>query len=365
MLNKKNIVATINWYFCITMALLKIRQLKKVCKNYHLKQFLFCSAYFSLLLLDDFIDGDFDKMILIRTFMLLVFGFFFLEFNLRVMVPLFLKVNKKLLYFLILAISLLTYSLLLLLLAKGLFGSHAFHDRLLGVYSYIVVQLAVVIVISMFFHYSYEYNLANKRIYQLQAIQKEQKEAELLALKSQINPHFLFNTLNNIYSYSFTNKPNTSELILKLSELTSYVLYDSDKETVPLSSEIDFISNYIELERIRLDDKVQVDFEIFECDRDIQVAPLLFIPLVENIFNHGLHNQSVNDYAHISLSIRNKKLTFVTENTHAESLDDNQKQGGIGLKNLRKRLELIYPGSELILTNEGGVFKTVMKFDIE
>lgn len=361
LLGKKCIVESIIWYFCDVMKLEFKNYLKKLVSSYFVKQFLFCGAYFFLLILDDIFDGDFDKMIFIRTISLFIFGILFISFNLIVLVPLFLKQGKSLLFFTLLIGSILLYSFIVVFIAVTTFGEEALHDGFWGTYSYIVVQFVVLIVISMFYHYNHEYNQANKKIYHLQAIQKEQKEAELLALKSQINPHFLFNTLNNIYSYSFTNKPNTSELILKLSELTSYVLYDSDKETVSLSSEIDFINNYIELERIRLDDKVQVDFDIFECDGDIQIAPLLFIPLVENIFNHGLHNQSKRDFARISLIAKNGIITFTTENTFSETLDDSKKQGGIGLKNLRKRLELIYPDSDFKITKEGEIYKTTMQ----
>ncbi len=187
-----------------------------------------------------------------------------------------------------------------------------------------------------------------------------------MALKSQINPHFLFNTLNNIYSFSITKKPNTSDLILKLSELTSYVLYDSDKDTVLISDEIEFISNFIELERIRVDEKVKIDFDVNLSNPNIQIAPLLFIPLVENIFNHGLHKQSESDFAKISITDKNNKLVFTTINTYYPDIKEHKKsKTGIGIKNLRKRLQLIYPDHQLTIDDQKELFKVEMIINIE
>jgi len=243
-----------------------------------------------------------------------------------------------------------------LIFQKGMVDEESIND-----FYYIIIQYLILLLISMLYHYNFKYITANRKLYELQTIQKEQKEAELMALKSQINPHFLFNTLNNIYSFSVTKKPKTPDLILKLSELTSYVLYDSDKENVSLSDEINFIANYIELEKIRIDESVHITFEHNVSAMNFQIAPLLFIPLVENIFNHGLQGQTESDYAKILLTLDRHQLTFTAENTYSDEVDETKKhKNGIGLKNLKKRLELIYPKHQLKVNSENNVYKVEM-----
>ena len=165
------------------------------------------------------------------------------------------------------------------------------------------------------------------------------KEQELLFLKSQIHPHFLFNTLNTIYGFALNNSKETPELILKLSDLLDYILYQVNKPYVSLNKEISHIKKYIDLEKIRFHDSLNLVEEIEKIPDELQIAPMILIPLVENAFKHG----SIVD-GQISIEIKsftnNKNLFFSIKNT--VNNDKNTKNQGIGITNLKKRLELNY-----------------------
>ena len=167
---------------------------------------------------------------------------------------------------------------------------------------------------------------------------QEHLEAELSLLKGQVNPHFLFNTLNNLYSMSLHNSKKTPDMILKLSQLISYMLYECKDETVCLEQEITFIKNYIELEAIRVEDIAEVHFEGYK------IPPLLFIPLVENAFKHGIASEKEHSDIFIQIHIDENQIELKTKNPLGETkLPENSTHNGLGLENVRKRLELLYP----------------------
>jgi sensor histidine kinase YesM len=179
-------------------------------------------------------------------------------------------------------------------------------------------------------------------------LQKDNLILELEALKSQINPHFLFNTLNNIYSLSLRKSEKAPEMILKLSDMMRYVLYECSSETVPLEREFQFIRNYIDLERIRHGDHVSISFELNGDPGDNKIGPLLLIPIVENCFKHGLNAQMEKGFVDIRLSVTDHNLTLAASNsiTETKALSDmfrGKRRNGIGLENVRKRLNLLYP----------------------
>jgi two-component system LytT family sensor kinase len=162
--------------------------------------------------------------------------------------------------------------------------------------------------------------------------------AEVNFLKSQINPHFLFNTLNGIYSLAHHRSEQTEEAILKLSELMRYVLYESGTERVELAKDIQYITNYINLQRLRLSSKVSVKYEV-DGNLTGAIAPLLLISFIENAFKYGIsyaHSSSI----HISITVFEETLTLLVENPIVEN---NSFVGGVGLKNVIRRLDLLYP----------------------
>jgi LytS/YehU family sensor histidine kinase len=173
--------------------------------------------------------------------------------------------------------------------------------------------------------------------------ENEQLKTELSLLKSQVNPHFLFNTLNNLYGLIIQNhNTEASEITLKLSDLMRYTLKSSKQLSVSLKDEIKFVEDYLAIEKIRLANNVQIIFEYSGLDKNILIAPLLFIPMVENVFKHGMQNISQENYIHLFLSIQGNELFFEVQNSILGSAD-KQFKSGTGLSNLRKRLQLNYP----------------------
>ncbi len=175
------------------------------------------------------------------------------------------------------------------------------------------------------------------------------KEQELRYLKMQIHPHFLFNTLNTMYGFALKKSEETPEMILKLSNLLDYLLYQADKPTVSLKEELDHIKDYISLERMRFSDTLEITMNFDEVDDGIMVAPMLFIPFVENSFKHGqIKNKKLSII--MELVYQNNTINFSIKNSIHHSTLENDKDG-IGLSNIKKRLASLYPNTyELIIS---------------
>jgi len=186
----------------------------------------------------------------------------------------------------------------------------------------------------------------------LRESESRQFKAELDLLKAQINPHFLFNTLNNIYSLVVTRHEHAPDAILRLSSVMRYVLDASKSDRVQLSDEIRFIDDLLMLEEIRLEDQCIIDFTVAPDFTDRDVAPLLFIPLVENCFKHGISANKESNRVIISLTSNEDGITFTTVNHIASRSVKQSQQQGNGLANLRKRLGIIYPGTASLETDE-------------
>lgn len=178
--------------------------------------------------------------------------------------------------------------------------------------------------------------------------QLQLKEQELKFLKMQIHPHFLFNTLNTLYGFSLKKSEYTPEMILKLSSLLDYILYQVDKPLVSLQAEIQHIKDYISLEKLRFQEGLQINFLIDIIDDEFKIAPMLLLPFVENAFKHGAHYNGVLQVS-IQLKIDNKKLFFSVENS-SKSKEKSDK--GIGLSNLKKRLEMLYKNDYMLVIDQ-------------
>ena len=185
--------------------------------------------------------------------------------------------------------------------------------------------------------------------------QQEKITAELQLLKAQVHPHFLFNTLNNIYSFSLDRSPKTPELILKLSSLLSYMLYDCKAEEVRLEKEVEIMKNYIDLEKERYGDKIEISWNAEGDIRDNFISPLLMLPFLENAFKHGASEQIEKPWLGVDISVANGILKFkITNSKNEYALSSNN---GIGINNVKKRLEFLYPGKhELKINDEGDFF---------
>lgn len=169
-------------------------------------------------------------------------------------------------------------------------------------------------------------------------LEQEHHNVQLAALKSKLNPHFLFNSLNNIYALTEDDPHRSRNYILQLSDALRYMIYETDEEKVPLQNELDYINDYVELEKLRLPESADVKVTVPEASADL-IAPLLLLPLVENCFKYvDKHNPKV----HISISVNEGVLEANFRNTYAKSIEV-ERQGGVGLTTLEKRLQLLYP----------------------
>lgn len=185
----------------------------------------------------------------------------------------------------------------------------------------------------------------------LRRIESKQIESELNFLKAQINPHFLFNTLNSIYALSLKKSDEAPEVVLKLSDLLRYILYECEAETIELEKEIHVITSYLELEKIRLKNKEAITLEIQGDPSGKFIAPLLWIGLVENAIKHGLNTRAVDGFVNIKILIGDKDIEFTCKNNFSVLHPEEDKVGGIGIENTRKRLALIYPGRHSLNLN--------------
>jgi Histidine kinase len=173
----------------------------------------------------------------------------------------------------------------------------------------------------------------------------EKKNTELSYLKAQINPHFLFNSLNSIYSLSIDKSEQTPDAVIRLSDIMRYVTQDATAELVPLQKEIEYLTNYIELQKLRTNEKLLLDFEVQGSTADKQIAPLLLISFIENAFKHGTSNHEPC-FIRIHISVQNNKLILEVVNRIIRAMHVSGKE--TGLQNTRRRLELQYPGRHLL-----------------
>lgn len=184
----------------------------------------------------------------------------------------------------------------------------------------------------------------------------EKKTSELNYLKSQTNPHFLFNTLNNIYALSRDKSDLAPESLLRLSGILRYMLYETQTELVPAFKEISIMKDYIELEKIRYDQSLNIRFVYTTDNEKLEIPPLLMIPLVENAFKHGVSETMHNPFIHIDLAIGKNTLRFDVTNSINETDSDAPVKESIGISNLRRQLELLFTGYQLTIENRGNHF---------
>lgn len=181
-------------------------------------------------------------------------------------------------------------------------------------------------------------------------LETQNMQSELKFLKTQINPHFLFNTLNSLYALTLKKSEQAPEIVVKLSEMMRYMLYECNERRVPLEKEVKYIQNYLDLEALRQSNLVDIDFKVKGDISKHKIAPLVFIPFLENSFKHGVNHQLSDAYVYATLAVEGDELDFKIENSRSTGLQNlgPKPQGGIGLINVRRRLELIYPGHHSI-----------------
>lgn len=189
-------------------------------------------------------------------------------------------------------------------------------------------------------------------------LEKEKLNSELAFLKNQVSPHFFFNTLNNIYSLIGIDGPTAQDSVLKLSKLMRYLLYESEHGETQMSHEIDFMNNYIDLMKLRLNSKVALQIDLPTDFSDFTIPPLLFVPFIENAFKHGISYRD-RSFIIIRMTIEDEEINFVAENSIGQSIQTEAMQhSGIGLENVRKRLALLFPGKhKLKIDKKESIFR--------
>ncbi|MEL6942005.1 MAG: histidine kinase [Bacteroidota bacterium] len=191
-------------------------------------------------------------------------------------------------------------------------------------------------------------------------LRKEKKQAELLHLKSQVNPHFFFNTLNNLYGLVEKDSQRAQQLILKLSDMMRYSIYEGQNDWVTLGEEIEYLQHYIELHQMRYHKTIDVQFDINVEDQSVKIMPLLFIILLENAFKHGVENLRKDAFVHIKLKATQREIDFEIKNNF--EAEEQTKRKGIGLENLKRRLHLVYPDQHQLSTHvKGNLFSASLK----
>ena len=209
-------------------------------------------------------------------------------------------------------------------------------------------------------------NYQNEKI--ARELSREKLDAELKFLKSQIHPHFLFNTLNSLYALTLQKSDQSSEVVLKLSHFLDYMLYDCNVSQISLEKEIEQMQNLITLEKLRYGDRLDVDFNISGPVKEFKIPPLLMLPFLENAFKHGVSQHTENSFIYVDLKVKEQNLTFRVENssTYSESDLEADYTKGIGLKNVKRRLDLIYgdDGYNLEVFKEEDSFTIVLKISL-
>ena len=197
-----------------------------------------------------------------------------------------------------------------------------------------------------------------------QQLRIEKQEAELNYLKSQTNPHFLFNTLNNIYSLSRDKSDLAPESIMRLSKILRFMLYETSGDFIAIEQELKIISDYIELEKLRYDDSLHINFNYNIEDMKQALPPLLLIPLVENAFKHGAAETRSQPFVDIHLSVDNRQLAFFVKNSTDKFSEKMDVKENIGLSNLRRQLQLLYSDFDLSVQQENAVFAATLKINL-
>jgi len=272
--------------------------------------------------------------------------------NLRILIPHFLTRSRWPIY---------VPLILVLLLATALFNEWIFNAAsdyifpgfyFISYYTYLEITQFVLVFILLT-----SLLKLSKSWFELQETQNKLSELksvtarnELETLKAQINPHFLFNSLHSIYSLSIENQSQTSDIILKLADVLRFMLYETNAVYIPLEKELKCIENYLDLQKIRLASDADIRYELKGKPDDLQIAPLLLMPLVENSFKHGTRREGQGTFVHFEMNLTHKNLELTLANSSSSEKKSGQDHG-LGLFNLKRRLELLYPEKYMLEIN--------------
>jgi two-component system, LytTR family, sensor kinase len=266
-------------------------------------------------------------------------------FNVFFLIPHLYRSGKRTLYWIVVVILVITYSYAVTQLQQYFFKNYFETSETLSktLYHFTLNTFSIIryLVVTVFIAFAREWLLKTF----LENEQKtERAKSEINFLRSQLNPHFLFNTLNNIYGLVLKQSPLAKEVILKLSDIMKYTLYESTQEKITLKEDVENVLNYISLEKLRQGNNAVIETCIDYQSGDQLVCPLLILPLVENAFKHGVNNTIHGGFFRLSLKADKEKLVVDIVNSKTNKRETNAEHAGIGLYNLNRRLSLFYPG---------------------
>lgn len=287
--------------------------------------------------------------------------------NTLILIPRLLKLKKYIYFVLANIINVLIFSFLMFVVTVFSYNDVGIDDS--GwehhvLYLISIIYILVFIVATTLVYFIKEWYKLKDVANQMIKLEKEKLESEHQALKAQLNPHFLFNTLNNLYSLSVAKSDLVPQTILKLSDLMSYILYECKEDLVDLDKEIEFLNNYIALEKLR-SSKTKLSFNYEVNGSKVRISPLLFIPFIENAFKHSKSDNS-NPEIKIDLIVDENNLRFSCVNSvGSEKNKVDSKYGGVGIDNVKKRLNLLYPERHSLNLSETDThFKAAMQIKL-
>lgn len=267
--------------------------------------------------------------------------------NIRILIPLLLEKNRYTIYF-----------LLSLVLVAFTYGAHELIFEiaipLLPIDYYIVSFTDPVFLIAIFSVYLVLSSLIkfSKSWFKVQKLQQDKLAMELESLRFQVNPHFLLNSLNNIYGLSLKKSDKAPEVILKLSNIMKHMLYQGQSSTISLESEISYLNDYVALQKLRVSENTNISMRVVGDNKDLQIAPFLLINFIENSFKHGLGGSIESPFVNMNIEIKESTLHFTCVNSIGNVDTTVSENSGLGLKNVRRRLELLYSDKHELLIAE-------------
>ena len=290
--------------------------------------------------------------------------------NIYLFIPFLLYKRRYLYYLLVTGLTILFFCFPLAILTNTFFLDNKFLAANIWTPMFFFINsmyLLLTVSITSFFHIFSEWYSQDRENKSLQELNISN---ELKLLKAQINPHFLFNSLNGLYALTLSKSDKAPEMVMSLSNILRYLLYESSESKVPLEREVEYLNDLINLEKIRMGDRMSVDFQVNGDISAIMIEPFLFINFVENSIKHGVSAQNEKSWIHILLKVENdhKKLYFEIENSMPDEnkTQKNEIPGGIGLQNIKKRLKLLYPNKHTLdITENNGTYSVILKLDLK
>jgi len=340
----------INVHFCKKISAMPFTDLyQKSKKQYIVQQGLFwlisivCFTVVLIYTRSDFHFYNIDLRMAVNILITVGFLAISVYINLLWLIPIFFN-KRRFLLFTILEIANILLFILLNYYATFIFegGKHPINFLTEFIAEFILILLFLIV--STLLKFMRDSITLQDVELRMKEVEKQKIEAELRALKAQVNPHFFFNTLNSLYSLSLDKSDKAPELILKLSELMRYVIYESKDDLVPVGKQLEFLQSYVYLERLRSNESLDVQFDVKGDRLQVKIAPLIYLAFIENAFKHGAKDKCDNPYIHIVFNLeQDDRVIFSIEN-RANPFRGKNPDGGFGLANVKKRLELLYPG---------------------